>query len=131
MTIHIEVDMGQAAEIAVDDHAVEAVIDEVQQTTEQLKEQFHATHYTRSREKTVGRAIQRGKANQVIDGKDFRLAEEIRYIQDKAAEHYLCMVTVGQLMLFSTETGDAGLLDVTDKLADCLARECDPEPSHL
>lgn len=81
---------------------------------------------------TVGtRTIKRGKARQVIDGKDFRLADEIRYIQDKAAEHNLCMVTIGQLILFSTETGDAWLLDVTDKLAARLARDGDPEPIHL
>ncbi len=77
------------------------------------------------------RAIKRGKASQVIDGKDFRLAEEIRYIQDKAAEHDLRMVTIGQFILFSTETGDAWLLDVTDKLAVRLARDGDPEPIHL
>jgi hypothetical protein len=77
------------------------------------------------------RAIKRGKASQVVDGKDFRLADEIRYIQDKAAEHDLRMVTIGQLILFSTETGDAWLLDVTDKLAARLARDGDPEPIHL
>jgi len=81
---------------------------------------------------TVGsRAIKRGKASQVVDGKDFRLAEEIRYIQDKAAEHDLRMVTIGQFILFSTETGDAWLLDVTDQLAARLARDGDPEPIHL
>jgi hypothetical protein len=77
------------------------------------------------------RAIKRGKASQVVDGKDFRLADEIRYIQDKAAEHDLRMVTIGQLILFSTETGDAWLLDATDKLAARLARDGDPEPIHL
>jgi hypothetical protein len=77
------------------------------------------------------RAIKRGKASQVIDGKDFRLADEIRYIQDKAAEHDLRMVTIGQFILFSTETGDAWLLDVTDKLAVRLARDGDPERIHL
>ena len=41
------------------------------------------------------------------------------------------MVTIGQLILFSTETGDAWLLDVTDKLAARLARDGDPEPIHL
>jgi len=81
---------------------------------------------------TVGsRAIKRGKASQVVDGKDFRLADEIRYIQDKAAEHDLRIVTIGQFILFSTETGDAWLLDVTDKLAARLARDGDPEPIHL
>ena len=77
------------------------------------------------------RAIKRGKASQVVDGKDFRLADEIRYIQDKAADHDLRMVTIGQLILFSTETGDAWLLDVTDHLAARLARDGDPEPIHL
>lgn len=77
------------------------------------------------------RTIKRGKASQVVDGKDFRLAEEIRYIQQKAANHTLRMVTIGQLILFSTETGDAWLLDVTDQLAARLARDGDPEPIHL
>ena len=77
------------------------------------------------------RSIKRGKATQVADGKDFRLADEILYIQDKAADHNLCMVTIGQLILFSTETGDAWLLDVTDKLAARLARDGGPEPIRL
>jgi hypothetical protein len=81
---------------------------------------------------TVGsRAIKRGKASQVVDGKDFRLANEIHYIQDKAADHNLRIVTIGQFLLFSTETGDAWLLDVTDKLAVRLARDGDHEPIHL
>jgi len=77
------------------------------------------------------RTIQRGKARQTVDGKDFRLADQIGYIQDKAADHELCMVTIGQLILFSTETGDAWLLDAADRLAARLARDGDPEPIHL
>ena len=81
---------------------------------------------------TVGsRAIKRGKASQVVDGKDLRLADEIGYIQDKAADHDQRMVTLGAFILFSTETGDAWLLDATDKLAVRLARDGDPEPIHL
>ena len=34
-------------------------------------------------------------------------------------------------MLFSTDTGDAWLLDVTDQVAAPLARDGDPEPIHL
>jgi len=130
--VHHLLGPGQTAEIAVDDYGIEAVIDEGKQTAEQPGELFHATHYTRWRENTVGtRAIKRGNASQVIDGKDFRLADEIRYIQDKAAEYDLRVVTIGPLILFSTETGDAWLLDVTDKLAARLARDGDPEPIHL
>jgi hypothetical protein len=67
----------------------------------------------------------------MVDGKGFRLADEIRYIQDKAADHDGRMVTLGRLILFSTDTGDAWLLDVTDQLAVRLPRDGDPEPVHL
>jgi hypothetical protein len=61
----------------------------------------------------VGRkTIQRGPGKRYIEGKDFRLADEIRdeirYIQNRAAEHDGRFVTVGSLALFSTDTGDAG-----------------------
>jgi hypothetical protein len=77
------------------------------------------------------RTIKRGSLRQMVDGKGFRLADEIRYIQGKAADHDGRMVTLGQLILFSTDTGDAWLLDVTDQLAARLARDGDPEPIHL
>jgi len=77
------------------------------------------------------RTIKRGSARQEVDGKGFRLADEVRYIQGKAADHDGRMVTIGPLILFSTDTGDAWLLDVTDQLAVRLARDGDPEPIHL
>jgi hypothetical protein len=81
---------------------------------------------------TVGRrTIKRGAGRQAVDGKGFRLADEIGYIQDKAADHDGRIVTIGQLILFSTDTGDAWLLDVTDHLAARLARDGDPDPIHL
>ena len=82
--------------------------------------------------KTVGRrTIQRRSTRQVVDGKGFRLADEIRYIQDRAADHDGRILTIGQLILFSTDTGDAWLLDTTDHLAVRLAKDGDPEPIHL
>jgi len=60
-----------------------------------------------------------------------RLADEVRYIQRRAADHDGRVVTVGQLVLFSTETGDAWLLDPADQLAARLARDGDPEPIHI
>jgi hypothetical protein len=53
----------------------------------------------------------------MVDGKNFRLADEVRYILRRAAEHDGRVVTIGQLVLFSTETGDAWLLDPSDQLA--------------
>ena len=75
--------------------------------------------------------MKRGWGKQSVEGKGFRLAEEVRYIQNKAAEHDGRVVTLGQLILFSTDTGDAWLLDVADQLAAPLARDGDPEPLHL
>ena len=40
-------------------------------------------------------------------------------------------MTVGQLILFSTETGDAWLLDPADRLAARLARDGQSEPIHI
>jgi hypothetical protein len=67
----------------------------------------------------------------MVDGKDFRLADEVSHIQRCAARHDGRIVTVGQLILFSTETGDAWLLDQEDRLAAPLARDADPEPFHI
>jgi hypothetical protein len=44
----------------------------------------------------------------MVDGKNFRLADEVRYILRRAAEHDGRVVTIGQLVLFSTETAMRG-----------------------
>ena len=55
----------------------------------------------------------------------------MRYIQRRAADYDGRIVTVGQLVLFSTETGDAWLLDPADRLAARLARNGENEPIHI
>ncbi len=77
------------------------------------------------------RSIKRGTGKRQIDGKGFHLAEEIRYIQRRAAEHDGRFVTTGSLALFSTDTGDAWLLDPADHLAARLARDGDPEEIYF
>ena len=66
-----------------------------------------------------------------MEGKSFRLANEVRYIQRRAADHDSRILTIGQLVLFSTETGDAWLLDPADQLAARLARDGQSEPIHI
>ena len=78
-----------------------------------------------------GKTIKRGLGKRQIDGKDFQLAEEIRYIQRRAAEYDGRWVTIGPLALFSTDTGDAWLLDAQDHLAARLARSGDPEEVYF
>jgi hypothetical protein len=77
------------------------------------------------------RMIRRGAGSRQISGKDFRLADELRYIQRRAAEHDGRFVTVGALAFFSTETGDAWILDPADHLAARVARDGDPEPLYF
>jgi hypothetical protein len=55
----------------------------------------------------------------------------MRYIQRRAADHDGRIVTLGQLILFSTKTGDAWLLDPADRLAARLARDGESERSTL
>ena len=67
----------------------------------------------------------------MVDGASFRLADEIRYITRRAANHDGRVVTIAQLTLFSSETGDAWIIDREDHLALRLARQGDPEPFHI
>src|SRR5580693_7207576 len=64
--------------------------------------------------------IRRGPGKRIVEGKSFR-----------AADYDGRIVTVGQLVLFSTETGDAWLLDPADRLAARLARDGENEPIHI
>src|SRR5438445_13462542 len=80
-------------------------------------------HYTRQGEQRGdATAMKRGSGKQWVEGKRFRLADEVRYIQNKAAGHDGRVVTLGQLVRFSTDSGAAWLLDVPDQLAARLAR---------
>ena len=42
----------------------------------------------------------------MVDGKSFRLADEVGYIQRRAAAHDSRIVSIGELVLFSRESGD-------------------------
>jgi hypothetical protein len=66
-----------------------------------------------------------------VEAASFRLADEVRYIQRRAADYDGRIVAVGQLVLFSTDTGDAWLLDRSDQLATRLARNGETEPVQI
>src|SRR6516165_12004934 len=61
--------------------------------------------------------IKRGPGKRMVDGKSFRLADEVGYIQQRAAEHDSRIVSIGQVVLFSSESGDAWMLDPSEHLA--------------
>jgi hypothetical protein len=75
--------------------------------------------------------IKEGPAKQAVAGKQLRLAQEIKYIQRQAAAYDARFVTVGPLVFFSTQTGDAWMLDPSDHLAARLARDGDPQAHRL
>jgi hypothetical protein len=80
----------------------------------------------------VGRkTIRRGIGKRRLNEKDFRLADEIAYIQHRAAEHNGRFVTIGSIILFPTDTGDAWLLYPSDGPAARLARDGDAEPIYF
>jgi hypothetical protein len=106
-------------QIAVNDNPVEAVIDEDQEFAEQLGEGVHRSAPANGRSKP-----DRAK---LCDRRRLRYANEIRYIQRRAAARDGRVVTADPLVLFSTETAEAGLLDPSDHLAAGLARDGDPE----
>ena len=51
--------------------------------------------------------IKAAPGKQGVADKQFRLAQQIKYIQRRAAQYDARFVTVGPLAFFSTETGDA------------------------
>jgi hypothetical protein len=56
---------------------------------------------------------------------------EIRYITELAQAEEARIVRLGNLVLFSTRTRDAWLLDVEDQFAICLCRDGEPQSFRI
>ncbi len=80
---------------------------------------------------TPQRTIRPGSGKQRRKRPQLRLFDEVRYIQRSAAARDGRVVRLGQLVLFSTETGDAWVLDPGDHLAARVARDGAPEPIDI
>lgn len=65
------------------------------------------------------------------DTADLSIRGEARYIAGRAMARDCRVVTIGALVLFSTDTGDAWMLDPEDGLALCLARDGDSIPANI
>jgi hypothetical protein len=66
-----------------------------------------------------------------LSRESLHLAKEVRSIQHRAAEHNGRIVSIGPLVLFATDTGDAWVLAPVDQLAARLAVGGEPLPVHL
>jgi hypothetical protein len=56
------------------------------------------------------------------------ITDEANYIIGRAQDNDARVITLGPLILFSTETGDAWMLDPEDGLALCLAQGGEAQP---
>jgi len=59
------------------------------------------------------------------------IQREIRYITERAQTADTRIVTLGNLVLFSTSNRDAWLLDSEDNFAICVCREGEPQPVRI
>jgi len=67
-------------------------------------------------------------SRQVLSREQVSISREADYIIGRAQNHEARLVTLSALVLFSTETGDAWVLDPEDGLALCLARAGEKQP---
>ena len=77
------------------------------------------------------RRRQRAPAIRPVDWRRDTLTDEVNYIVGRALEHDGRVVTFGPLVLFSTPSGDAWLLDPEDHLALPLAGNGSPLPATI
>ncbi|MCP4367832.1 MAG: hypothetical protein GY797_06935 [Deltaproteobacteria bacterium] len=59
---------------------------------------------------------------QILSQGQINMTKEANYIIERAQESDTRIVSIGSLVFFSTETGDAWILDPSESLALCLAR---------
>ncbi len=75
------------------------------------------------------RSTQTGR--KVLSGAELSVGREARYIVDCARHLDARVVTLGRLIFFSTDNGDAWVLDFDDRLALCLALEGEAQPYRI
>src|SRR2546427_11643515 len=66
-----------------------------------------------------------------LSGQEMNIHREVAYIVRRAVQGETRIVALGPLLFFSTETGDAWMLDPADHLALCLAKGGEPLPAKI
>ena len=67
----------------------------------------------------------------ILSRDQISITGEANYIINRAENYDSHVVSLGSLVFFSTETGDAWMLDFEDGLALCLARDGDKQPFRI
>jgi hypothetical protein len=81
----------------------------------------------KKRKTTKGTKILR----RIVKRKKGTILSEANYILRRAQEFDSRVVSFGPLLFFSTQSGDAWMLDHGDGLALCLAKEGEPQSVHI
>ena len=68
---------------------------------------------------------------QLLSQEQTNFSKEAEYIIQRAQENDARVVRLGTLVLFSTQSGDAWILDAEDELALCLARSGEKQPYRI
>lgn len=75
------------------------------------------------KKKKLKMKVPQSRRMRVLSQEQIKINKEVEYIIDRAEEGDSRVVSLGQLLFFSTETMDAWLLDPEDELAICLLRD--------
>lgn len=67
-------------------------------------------------------------SRRVVSASDAAYTAEARLVQRRALDREASVIRLGQIVFFSTATGDAWMLDATDGEVACLARDGEPAP---
>ena len=68
---------------------------------------------------------------QLLNQEQMSISREANYIIQRAQENDARLVRLGTLILFSTQSGDAWILDTEDELALCLAKLGEKQPYQI
>ena len=71
------------------------------------------------------------RKQRLLSRKEVSINREADYIIKKAQALDCCVVGLGGLIFFSTQTGDAWILDPAESLALCLARDGERQTSRI
>lgn len=74
------------------------------------------------------RPKRRRSRRQTLSREEYSITREVEYIIKRAENEESSVVKIRELILFSTMTGDAWILDFQDGLGLCLARNGDRQP---
>lgn len=79
--------------------------------------------YSMAKRKRVAKSKPPQTHRQVLTRGQISITREVDYIIQRTQDNDARVVMLGSLVLFSTDTGDAWILDPQDNLALCLARD--------